>query len=1425
MATGGSDRWVEVSPSQFTHESEGLNLVRTLLPDESPFRAWSNFEFRDSKGRWHEVDLLVLGRGRLHLVELKYYSGLLSGDDHTWLRPGKRAEDSPLKLARRKAQYLATKLTDALYAWAKEQGTKVSDPKLIVPFVQESVFLHHPDIVCALPPSSAIGLYGIDDLTDKTHLPGISERLLEEPHKQAIGPNQEEILAALMKRIGLVQRRERSAGSWTITDQPLASGDGWQEWLAHHNVAQQQRARIRFHVVREGAPQSESAAVARTLEHEYQLMSRLQHDGIMRPKDLVQSELGTGLVYDYDESWQRLDLWLADQPHGVPLTTQLSIIRQIGEALQYAHANKVVHRELSPRCIWVKDIGGTNGEVKVRLAGWGGAGMADPTSLTHTQIAGVTTLKGAEHAALSAQQDASPESQWAEAFQAPEGAWSPTADRVRIDVFGLGTLAFYVIAQRAAAATPGERNTRLATQDGLDLSVELPQVPSALRDLVLNATHPAPTKRTGDIHTFLTLLDTAERAASRPDEVATDPLEATPGTALSDRFTLQRRLGQGSTAVGLLVTDHDAPANSPDRVLKVALHDDASKRLAGEADTLRALNSPRIVKLVEGPITIGGRAALLLESAGEQTLGNELLSRTRLSLDLLERYGTELLEAVVALDKAGVDHRDIKPSNLGIREGRGDRTKHLVLFDFSLSGAAASATSAGTPPYLDPFLTGKRAHFDSAAERYAAAVVLFEMATGQPPFYGEPNVNPATVPDDATIRPAMFDPAIANLLTAFFTKALARDATARHQTADEMRQAWRSIFATDATTAPDESADAQAAAAQLDTPLRDSGLTARALSALEPERVATVGELLAVDPVRISRLRGVANATRLQITRRMKEWRKRLGDVAAPKTAADRAAAEDTLIATAEALLAAAITGAVTSHAQLTRVLLGYGTDVDALATQAQLGANLPDPVTPARAGQILAELQGTWASDPATRAILERLADLFKHALEDHGNVMTGTEAAKALTRSFRGERTSSDDRLAAGLLRIAMERVREVRRVDEDAFPATFIRRRPGRHILIAYDQSLLDLADELGAKADSLVDKASDPTHTVIAVSRVGAELRPTLDSLNQDKVPDTLRSTTRLAQLAAAVSDHAAATAAGDLHHRDLSLTTALRLTFGETPKDQALSPDEIRRRVQVRFPALAPLPQRPRLDELVREAELDLIYDDARRVFRSPTHTGDTTGLETHYSTVDIRSLPVGSESDLSRRLDESLRTRSFLALGVPADRLERFQHSVIRTYAAQLVDVTGVLLDALRSQAARAGVPWDAVLAADAEAPTSRGRQGLGALVKQSWGSVGAAVEDALAAGGDGPVVLTDAAPLARYDNMELLARWTDLGSARARAVWLVVPQLAANRGSMLDGQPVPLATPTQFMRLDAEWIDGLSVASAAQPAAAVGPE
>jgi hypothetical protein len=40
-----SERWKQITPSQFPWEREALDYVREHLPDCDPYRVWANFEF------------------------------------------------------------------------------------------------------------------------------------------------------------------------------------------------------------------------------------------------------------------------------------------------------------------------------------------------------------------------------------------------------------------------------------------------------------------------------------------------------------------------------------------------------------------------------------------------------------------------------------------------------------------------------------------------------------------------------------------------------------------------------------------------------------------------------------------------------------------------------------------------------------------------------------------------------------------------------------------------------------------------------------------------------------------------------------------------------------------------------------------------------------------------------------------------------------------------------------------------------------------------------------------------------------------------------------------------------------------------------------------------------------------------------------
>ena len=79
-----SERWKQITPSQFPWEREALDYVREHMPDCDPYRVWANFEFIADDGTSNESDILVLTPRGFFLVEIKSKPGMLSGDRATW---------------------------------------------------------------------------------------------------------------------------------------------------------------------------------------------------------------------------------------------------------------------------------------------------------------------------------------------------------------------------------------------------------------------------------------------------------------------------------------------------------------------------------------------------------------------------------------------------------------------------------------------------------------------------------------------------------------------------------------------------------------------------------------------------------------------------------------------------------------------------------------------------------------------------------------------------------------------------------------------------------------------------------------------------------------------------------------------------------------------------------------------------------------------------------------------------------------------------------------------------------------------------------------------------------------------------------------------------------------------------------------------
>ncbi|MFJ8546100.1 BREX system serine/threonine kinase PglW [Streptomyces sp. NPDC093586] len=966
-------RWVTVTESEFDHERRGLEAIRQKLPDSDPWRAWSNFTFTANTGHVREVDLLVVAPGGLCMIELKDWHGSVTSENGTWVQttPGghRRTHGNPLHLVNRKAKELAGLL-------GQTGGKRV--------WVAEAVCFTDNNLRVRLPAHDQNGVYTVDELVEMLKQPPRDER------RRVTAIDSREVRAALEK-VG-VRRSDAQykVGPYELERKSFDSGPTWADYLARHSDLPE-AVRVRIYLSERGSDASLRQSVENAARREAAVLGRFKHPGAVQLKQYFPSghAAGPALIFDYHPHTLKLDEYLVQYGEKLDILGRMALVRQLAETIRSAHASRIHHRALAARSVLVvpRPRGG-----KGRAVGEEAAWLAPQLQISDWQIAtqrsgdsspgqGLTRFAPTTLSAMHLADDA-------DAYLAPElTALNP--DPVYLDVYGLGVLTYLLVTGKAPAASQAELLARLEAGEGLRPSSLVDGLSEDVDELVQAATAYRPGQRLSSVDEFLELLEVVEdsltapatAAATGPDDgrgeedrtaADKDPLEAVAGDVLAGRWEVRRRLGTGSTSRAFLVRDLEAEARKtrPLAVLKVALSDSRGEILVREAEAMGRLRPHSgIIRLVEPePLHIGGRTVLAIEYVGdereddgqgaegtarprrrEETVARQLREHGRLPVDQLEAYGDYLFGAVDFLEGEGVWHRDIKPDNIAVRI-RPNRTRELVLIDFSLAGFPAKSTEAGTEGYLDPFVDViTRGSYDSHAERYAVAVTLHQMASGELPKWGDGSVLPRmTDPKEwpyPTIAAEAFDPAVRDGLVAFFQKALHRDAGKRFPELKPMRDAWRKVFLDASQTVPsshrtrhaapaatsagegapvetaavaagiadaepetaDQQRDRLAAEAALDTPLTVSGLTPAAQSFLYGLGITTVGELLDYSRRKLVNAPGLGAKTRNEVQRRQREWGERLREApVSPLTPKGRAEAKEELeqLTAAESALA-----------------------------------------------------------------------------------------------------------------------------------------------------------------------------------------------------------------------------------------------------------------------------------------------------------------------------------------------------------------------------------------------------------------------------------------------------------------------------------------------------------------------------------------
>jgi serine/threonine protein kinase len=1286
-----SSRWHEITQSAFRHERAALRHVRELLPDRHPYEAWSNFTFISSHGHIREVDLLVATPSGLHLVEIKSLKGRLENRHGTWVqhRPNSgnpRTYDNPLPLANQKAKELKSLLMQA-----------ARQDRITIPFVSAAVFLSEVGLDVQLDDSQRHGIYGPENA--KT-LDKIGSDLLTGPiSRSPLSPDFFRALPRLLQRVGIhPTRRSVTVGPWQIEPRPYDTGPTWQDHHATREDIPGEYRRVRIYLYEREGDSDKQRSIRAAAEREFRACQGIRHPGLLGPADLVDHEAGPALLIEQPREALRLDHYIAQHHTDLDLPTRLDMVRQLAEAVHYAHERRLVHRALSPRAVIVQPTSGDWTKPQLQVGEWQAAARGLSGSST------VHRLRPSSGAVAHVEAAAAP-------YLAPDFTDDPDGT-VAIDVFGVGAIAYLVLTGQPPAGTRSELLEQLARQGGLHPRAVDDSIPDDLDAVIALATDPVVRDRFADVEQFLEELSAFQRLGE-PTGERIDPWDAAPGEKLADSdYVVQRVLGTGATARAFLV-EHD----NTDTVVKVSRSADAVDRLADEAAALEDLRHEHIVVRRRSLFPLGSRHAIEIDYAGERSLAHILCDEGALLPDKLQLLGDQLLDALSYLERKGVLHRDIKPDNLGLRShpryGQG-----LVLFDFSLAGAPLNDVNAGTRGYVDPFLgTDRRPAYDLDAERYAAAVTLHEMASLELPSWGEDSTNPRFHSEPATLAAELFEAGLREPLREFFGKALHRDADKRFGSAAEMREAWQRVFtaldetgpasvSSSGSEDPEELRQEAAERATLDTALNAAGLTLRAVA---------VANRLGADT------RGLSRKTRTELLDRIAAWRTRLVSEPGGITTAPLPSDVDDSRLPLDAIVATLLPKARRrndTQAAISRLLLGLPDEQGALpATRwpTSVVVARDTNLTQGRISQVLSARRRAWSNLDVLDTVLDEVVDtlvsfrrvaaaeeLAEHLLAQHG--CSGVEAHPVRMA------------YAYAVLRAAYE-------VDwQRDEPRLSLRRHHHERVLLALqvgsedpvdtpsDESLLDLAERLADKAGELA--AQDPLPTPTAVVRELAACAERTGEVFDEK---------RLVRLAAAGSGSVLANLRLELYPRDLPLVRALRLAqAGASLPEGGLTAAGVQQRLDNRFPGLDRLPAGRDLTTLLTEAGFPVFWDG--ELYRA--RISETTGVTLVPSSTSSASHPLVSgtaASDVDARLVEAAQRGGVRIVTVRRKRWAQARTAVEAALGLPVVDVTAAFVTALREVAKEYRIPdFDRVLRADAAASGSQDQLNLHRVVEQA---------------------------------------------------------------------------------------------------------
>jgi dienelactone hydrolase len=222
-------------------------------------------------------------------------------------------------------------------------------------------------------------------------------------------------------------------------------------------------------------------------------------------------------------------------------------------------------------------------------------------------------------------------------------------------------------------------------------------------------------------------------------DASSDVIKQRLQTAVGDRYTVVRQVGEGGMATVFLAEDTKHHRMVAIKVLQESLaHTIGIRRFLQEIEVIARLQHPHLLTLIDSG-DMNGMPYYVMPYIEAQSLRELITKEKRLPVDEAVRIVREVADALSFAHANGVVHRDIKPSNILMSGG------HAVVADFGIATALEKAAvgritetgiSLGSPTYMSPEQASGERDLDARTDIYSLGCVLYELLVGQPPIDG-----------------------------------------------------------------------------------------------------------------------------------------------------------------------------------------------------------------------------------------------------------------------------------------------------------------------------------------------------------------------------------------------------------------------------------------------------------------------------------------------------------------------------------------------------------------------------------------------------------------------------------------------------------------------------------------------------------------